>query len=61
MGLPIHLKNINSEFLLSKGNAGTKSGAETEGKKGHPEIAPPRYPSHLLTPNPDTIAPARNC
>jgi hypothetical protein len=32
MGPPTHLKNINSEFLLSKGNAGTKSGAETEGK-----------------------------
>jgi hypothetical protein len=27
-----HLKNINPEFLLSKGNTGTKSGAETEGK-----------------------------
>jgi hypothetical protein len=29
---PTHLKNINIEFLLSKGNAGTKSAAETEGK-----------------------------
>jgi hypothetical protein len=29
---PSHLKTIKSEFLLSKGNAGTKSGAETEGK-----------------------------
>jgi hypothetical protein len=32
MGLPTQLKNINSEFFLSKGNAGTKSGEETEGK-----------------------------
>jgi hypothetical protein len=32
MGPPTHLKNINPEFLLSKGNAGTKSGTETEGK-----------------------------
>jgi hypothetical protein len=32
MGLPTHLKNINSELLLSKGNTETKSGAETEGK-----------------------------
>jgi hypothetical protein len=32
MGTPTHLKNINPEFLLSKGNAGTKSEAETEGK-----------------------------
>ena len=29
---PTYLKNINSEFLLSKGNAGTKSRVETEGK-----------------------------
>jgi hypothetical protein len=29
---PTHLKNINPEILLSKGNAGTKNGAETEGK-----------------------------
>jgi hypothetical protein len=32
MGLPTHLKNINTEFLLSKGNAVTKNGAETEAK-----------------------------
>ena len=32
MGTPTHLKNINLEFLLSKGNGGTKSGAETKGK-----------------------------
>jgi hypothetical protein len=29
---PMHLKNINPELFLSKGNAGIKSGAETEGK-----------------------------
>jgi hypothetical protein len=27
-----HFQSINPEFLLSKGNAGTKSGAETEEK-----------------------------
>jgi len=32
MGPPTHLKDINPEFLLSKGNEGTKSGAVTEGK-----------------------------
>jgi hypothetical protein len=32
MGPLTHLKNINPEFLLLKGKAGTKSGAETEGK-----------------------------
>jgi hypothetical protein len=30
MGPPIRLQNFNPEFLLSKGNTGTKSGAETE-------------------------------
>jgi hypothetical protein len=32
MGSPTHLKNINPKFLLSKENARTKSGAETEEK-----------------------------
>jgi len=32
MGPPTHLKNINPEFPLSKGNGWTKSGAENEGK-----------------------------
>jgi hypothetical protein len=32
MGPPTHLKNVNPEFLLSMGNAGAKSGTETEGK-----------------------------
>jgi hypothetical protein len=32
MGPPTHLKNINLKFLLSKENAGKKSGAENEGK-----------------------------
>jgi hypothetical protein len=32
MGPPIHLKNINPEFFLAKGNSGTKNGAETEGR-----------------------------
>jgi hypothetical protein len=38
MALPLrdgathHLQNFNPELLLSKGNTGTKSGTETEGK-----------------------------
>jgi hypothetical protein len=32
MRLPTQLKNINTELFLSKGNAGTENGAETEGK-----------------------------
>jgi hypothetical protein len=32
MGPPTHLKNFNLELFLSKGNVGTKSRAETEGK-----------------------------
>jgi len=31
-GATHHLKNTNPEYLLSKGNAGTKNRAETEGK-----------------------------
>jgi len=29
---PPHLRNLNPELLLCKGNAGTKNRAETEGK-----------------------------
>jgi hypothetical protein len=32
MGPPTYLQNFNPELLLSKGNTGIKSGAETEGK-----------------------------
>jgi hypothetical protein len=32
MGPPTHLKSINPELLLSKGNTGTKSGGETRWK-----------------------------
>jgi hypothetical protein len=31
MGPPTHLKIFNPELFLSKGNAGTKRGTETEG------------------------------
>jgi hypothetical protein len=51
MGPPTHLKNINPELLLSKENAGTKSGAETEGK------AIQRLPQLWI----HTIADAKNC
>jgi hypothetical protein len=32
MWIYAHFKNIHPEFLLSKRNAGIKSGAETDGK-----------------------------
>jgi hypothetical protein len=32
MGPPIHLQKLNPELLLAKGNTGTKSGTQTEGK-----------------------------
>jgi hypothetical protein len=32
MGTPIHLQNFNPEFLLSKGNIGTKCRAEIDRK-----------------------------
>jgi hypothetical protein len=46
-------------LFLSKGKAGTKSRAETEGRKGYPETTQPKDPSHLQTPNPNTIADAK--
>jgi hypothetical protein len=55
MGPPTHIKDINPEFLLPKGSAETKSGAETE-RKAIQRLPPPKDPSHLQTPNPDTIA-----
>ena len=30
-------------------------------RKGHPETAPPGDPSHIQTPNPDTIVDAKKC
>jgi hypothetical protein len=58
MGPSTHLKNINAELLQSKRNAGTMSGAETEGKAIQ-RLPPPRDPSVLQTPNPDNIADAK--
>jgi hypothetical protein len=49
-----HINIFNLELFLSEGNAGTKNGAETEGKVIQ------RLP-HLQTPNPDTIADAKKC
>jgi hypothetical protein len=60
MGPPTHLKNFNPELLLSEGNTGTKSGAETE-RKDLPEAASPGDPSHMQTPNRDTISDAKKC
>jgi hypothetical protein len=58
MRTQIYLKNINLEFLLSKGNAWTKSGAETEERPSRDYL---RDPSHLQTPNLDTIVDAKKC
>ena len=55
-----YLQVFNPEFLLSKGNTGTKSGAEAEGK-GYLETAPPGDTYHMQTPNLDTIADAKKC
>jgi hypothetical protein len=52
----------NSVFLRrgnkipTGGNIETKCGAETEGK-----AAPPGDPSHIQSPNPDTIVDAKKC
>ena len=47
MGSVTHLQIFNLELLLSKGNTGTKSGAETEGK------AIQRLPTYGSIPNAD--------
>jgi len=60
MGPHTLLKNFNPELLLSKGNTGTKSGAETEGK-AILETAPPKNPFPMQTANPDAIANAKKC
>jgi hypothetical protein len=52
-GPSTNLKNINTELFLSKGIAGTKIGAETEGKASRNFS---RDPSHLQTTNLDNIA-----
>ena len=44
--------------ILMGGNTETKCGAETEGKAIQ-RLPPPRDPSHIQTPNPDTTADTR--
>jgi hypothetical protein len=46
---------FNPEMFLSIGKTGTKKW-NRYWRKGHPETAPPRDPSHLQTLNPHTIA-----
>jgi hypothetical protein len=57
---PIHLKNFNSKLFLSKGNTGTKSGAETE-IRAIQRLPQPWDPSHLEIPNHVTIVDAKKC
>jgi hypothetical protein len=45
---------------LTGGDTETKCGAETEGKAIQ-ETAPPGDPSHIQTPNTDTIVDAEKC
>ena len=63
MGPPTNLKSINTELLLTKRNAETKSRGNTEGKAIHrlPCPALPMDPSHLQTPITDTIVDAQKC
>jgi hypothetical protein len=55
-----HPKTFNPELLLSKENAGTNSGTETEGKATQilPHLG---FSSHLQSLNSDTIADAKKC
>jgi hypothetical protein len=59
---PPTLPNIslyNPELLMSKGN--TETNSVKDWRKNHPETAPAGEPSHIQTPNPDTIADAKKC
>ena len=58
MGPPTHLKNINPELLLTKGNTGTKSGTETEGNFIQ---RLPYLGIHPTCSHPGTIADAKKC
>jgi hypothetical protein len=57
---PTNLKIFIPETLLSKGNTGTKTGAETEGKATQRLLAA-GHPSNMQSPNPDTIAHVKKC
>ena len=56
----IFLSEITQSQKNTHGNTGTKNGAETEGKAIQ-RTALPGDPSHMQTPNPDTIADAKKC
>jgi hypothetical protein len=54
-------QNVDNSILLRKGNkipmervTETKCEAETE-RNDHPETAPPKDPSHIELPNPETF------
>jgi len=57
MGPPNHFKNINSS--CQKEMQGQR--VEQKLRKGRPETAAAKNPSHLPTPNPDTIDNAKKC
>ena len=59
LGTPTNLKIVNLEMFLSKGKTGTIKW-NIDWRKGHPETAPPRDPSHLQTPNSTTITDIKN-
>jgi hypothetical protein len=60
-------QSVNATVLLKKGEQNThgwKYGHKVwsrDWRKGNPETIPPENPSHIQTPNPDTIADANKC
>jgi hypothetical protein len=60
MGPPNYLQNFNPDLLLSRGNEGKKSGAETERKAIQRMLHLGIHPI-LHTPNPGTIVDAKKC
>jgi hypothetical protein len=61
MGLPTHPKKFNPELLLSEGNTGKHKEWNRVLKERASRDRLPVDPSHMQTPNPDTIVDAKKC
>ena len=59
--LPGTLTHPGSQDFRSLVTGGSRETKSRDWRKGHPETAPPGDPSHIQTPNPETIADAKKC
>ena len=59
-------QSVDTLVLLRRGNkismrGDTKTVWSRNGRKGHPVTVPPGDPSHIQSPNPDTVVDAEKC